>query len=94
CVPTCSRMDVGPSCSNGASYPGCQCKQGMLPENNKCYLPKDCPCKYRGEDFPADYVVQNECNFCKCFYGSWQCTKNECPKTCSVFGLEHVTTFD
>ena len=32
--------------------------------------------------------------FSTCTFGSWTCTKKACVKSCTVVGLEHITTFD
>ena len=39
-------------------------------------------------------LIFNPFSNSECEFGRWVCEKNECPRTCSVIGNQHYTTFD
>lgn len=75
---------------------GCVCRPGYVLDSyeKKCVKPQDCACHHGGKSYKDGDQIQHECNSCKCHAGSWNCTKFDCPSTCTSWGDSHIETFD
>ncbi|ESN95839.1 hypothetical protein HELRODRAFT_179029 [Helobdella robusta] len=94
CTPSCLNVDSTETCIAKNKYPACTCSNGYLSDGDSCYLPMDCPCTFRGQTYAAGEYVQTDCEKCFCTFGKLECTHYNLAKTCSIYGFEHVTTFD
>ncbi|CAN7939999.1 unnamed protein product [Ixodes hexagonus] len=92
CRPTCS--DPEPACSVNQCVSGCHCPEGTLWQHDRCVVPSECGCSYRGRDYKSGERVDQDCNSCICDHGNWQCTDAICDASCSVLLGGIYTTFD
>lgn len=54
---------------------GCYCPKGTYLRNSKCVAKEQCPCMYRGKEYPSGTNVPKDCNTCDCVDGKWTCTE-------------------
>lgn len=89
-------MNTYLSSSTAECRPGCVCRTGYVLDSyeKKCVKPTDCACHHGGKSYTNDEQIQHECNTCVCYAGSWNCTKSDCPATCTAWGDSHIETFD
>ncbi|XP_078077506.1 otogelin [Mustelus asterias] len=73
---------------------GCYCPKGLIHENGTCLNPTECPCMFQGIPYTSGSVIQEQCTYCICIGGIWNCTENNCSVECSVTGDIHFKTFD
>ncbi|XP_048463275.1 otogelin-like protein [Rhincodon typus] len=73
---------------------GCYCPEGSVHENGTCLNSTECPCMFQGIPYTSGSVIQEQCSYCICVGGTWNCTENDCPAECSVTGDIHFKTFD
>ncbi|XP_041052579.1 otogelin [Carcharodon carcharias] len=73
---------------------GCYCPKGLIHENGTCLNPTECPCMFQGIPYTSGSVIQEQCSYCICIGGIWNCTENNCSAECSVTGDIHFKTFD
>ncbi|XP_038667185.1 mucin-2-like isoform X33 [Scyliorhinus canicula] len=93
CGKTCKGYNK--SCSNERCIPGCVCPDNLVEdEDGKCITPEKCSCSYGGESYAPGITIPKDCNNCTCKAGTWECTKNTCPKECLIYGDGHYATFD
>ncbi|XP_018420398.1 PREDICTED: mucin-5B-like [Nanorana parkeri] len=63
------------------SKEGCTCLKGMyLVDNEKCVLPEDCPCSYKGKSVPAHQTYKVDDILCKCIRGILECPNHDVPE--------------
>ncbi|XP_027128683.1 mucin-2 [Larimichthys crocea] len=94
CAPTCSNLDSD-DCDSTECESGCLCPSGFLDDGKgSCVKQHDCPCKHNNQLYANGAKITNQCNTCTCKSGKWECTKNKCPGTCTIYGSGHHTTFD
>ncbi|XP_048466536.1 mucin-19-like [Rhincodon typus] len=80
---------------NSYCVPGCVCPDNLVADDNgRCIPPEQCTCSFGGETYASGSTIRKDCNKCTCKAGSWECTKNTCPKECLVHGDGHYVTFD
>lgn len=77
-------------------HAGCVCKKGFVYDSvdKKCVLPKDCACHHGSKSYNDGEKILNDCNTCVCKAGTWECSNNDCPATCTSWGHSHFDTFD
>ncbi|XP_071972687.1 uncharacterized protein [Engystomops pustulosus] len=93
CQKTCQTLDL--ECFSIQCASGCVCPEGLVLNNNGSCIPEeDCPCVHNGEMYQSGETIQQDCNTCTCEDRKWQCTKEECHRTCVVYGEGHYVTFD
>ncbi|XP_044125163.1 mucin-5AC-like [Bufo gargarizans] len=93
CQKTCQTLDM--ECFSIQCAAGCVCPDGLVLSNNgSCILEEECPCVHNGEIHQSGETIQQDCNTCTCKDRKWQCTQNECHRTCVVYGEGHYVTFD
>lgn len=93
---TCRNMHNYQSSTTVECHPGCVCKKGYVFDATlkKCVLPADCSCHHAGKSFTDGQQMRSDCNTCTCKAGIWNCTKRQCPSTCTTWGDSHFETFD
>ncbi|XP_043944328.1 mucin-19-like [Protopterus annectens] len=88
------------ACSNWniATYqtcvPGCYCVDPLVSYKDTCVDVQDCPCTHGGVEYFTGTKINVQCNTCTCSGGIWQCTDNNCPSMCHVYGDGSYLTFD
>ncbi|KAM6950302.1 mucin-5AC-like [Lycodopsis pacificus] len=93
CEKSCNTLDM--ACVTTACMSGCMCPSGMVSDDKGgCIKPVACPCLYNGVSYQPGQTTKVDCNTCTCKDMNWQCTTNECDRTCSVYGAGHYMTFD
>jgi mucin-2 len=108
CAPTCDTLSTATNASVATApcttdpsdcLPGCQCPFGTVFDKSvgrfgRCVQAADCTCSYQGSIYFPGNEIEVDCNTCHCTEGRWDCTKETCPMTCSVVGMQHIETFD
>ncbi|KAJ8002529.1 hypothetical protein DPEC_G00159860 [Dallia pectoralis] len=110
CVPpmvysNCS--DVGVQCTRSCRNPdfldcfasdcvsGCKCPTHLYEDGkNMCVKKHECPCSHDRKLYVQGSQIQQRCNKCTCMSGKWDCTKNNCSESCTIYGSGHYETFD
>ncbi|XP_069037877.1 mucin-2-like [Lepisosteus oculatus] len=93
CQKTCKNLAM--ECYIVGCVSGCKCPDGLYDDGmENCVLEHQCPCFHNGDVFPPGVTVRDKCNTCTCKAGQWQCTKEKCPGTCTIYGSGHYITFD
>ncbi|GAA6093702.1 mucin-2-like isoform X2 [Tachysurus ichikawai] len=93
CAQTCAQKNV--DCYPTGCESGCKCPEGLLDDGRGfCVKEHDCPCKHDNHFYAPGSEIMEECNKCICKHGEWDCTKNTCPGTCTIYGSGHYNTFD
>ncbi|MBN3322769.1 MUC2 protein, partial [Atractosteus spatula] len=93
CEQTC--RNPAAECYTVGCVSGCKCPDGLYDDGmENCVLEHQCPCFHNGDVFPPGVTVRDKCNTCTCKAGQWQCTKEKCPGTCTIYGSGHYITFD
>ncbi|CAN0428816.1 unnamed protein product [Lampetra planeri] len=84
-----------PLCLGRQCQPGCICPEGLINNGNgDCVKKEECPCQHNGLSYTPGDTIKVDCNKCKCYSGSWNCTELQCDSTCKMYGDGHYTTFD
>ncbi|CAF91619.1 unnamed protein product, partial [Tetraodon nigroviridis] len=74
---------------------GCVCPAGLLSDGRGgCVREQECPCTFNGKVYRSGQNIKVKCNTCTCRNRKWQCTKNDCGRTCTLYGEGHYITFD
>uniref|UniRef100_H3B6M4 Otogelin n=1 Tax=Latimeria chalumnae TaxID=7897 RepID=H3B6M4_LATCH len=73
---------------------GCICPPGFMKHGDECFKPDNCPCFWKGKEYFPEDKVTSPCYTCICQQGSFQCTFQPCPSTCTAYGDRHYMTFD
>ncbi|KAM9302194.1 mucin-5B-like [Gastrophryne carolinensis] len=93
CQKSCKTQDM--ECHNKDCEPGCVCPNHLISdENGGCIPSSQCPCVFGGKYYNQGETIAVSCNTCTCKNRIWECTQNECPKTCTLYGNGHLITFD
>ncbi|XP_027019633.2 mucin-2-like isoform X1 [Tachysurus fulvidraco] len=93
CAQTCAQKNV--DCYPTGCESGCKCPEDLLDDGRGfCVKEHDCPCKHDNHFYAPGSEITEECNKCICKRGEWDCTKNKCPGTCTIYGSGHYNTFD
>ncbi|NWW87757.1 MUC5A protein, partial [Rhynochetos jubatus] len=93
CQKSCQALDI--QCYSTQCVSGCVCPAGLvLDGKGGCILEEDCPCIHNEATYQPGEKINVDCNTCVCKNRKWECTKNQCLGTCSVYGDGHYTTFD
>ncbi|KAM8860828.1 mucin-2-like isoform 1-T1 [Synchiropus picturatus] len=93
CAPSCLNLDS--DCDSTECESGCRCPIGLYDDGKGfCVKRDECPCQHNGAIFAPGRQIPNQCNTCICKSGRWDCTQNQCSKTCVIYGSGHYTTFD
>lgn len=93
---TCKNMHTYHPSTTAECRSGCVCEKDYVLDSftKKCVLPKDCACHHGNKSFKEGDAIKEKCNTCVCRSGLWDCTKNDCPGTCSSWGDSHFETYD
>nr|XP_039273324.1 mucin-5AC-like isoform X1 [Styela clava] len=96
CQETCENVAYPEECVNNVCVDGCYCPKGTVLDSttNTCVQKESCPCMKADVIYKAGDTVLRDCNECTCTSGRWECTQNQCPRTCKIVGEDHYTTFD
>ncbi|XP_051776840.1 mucin-19-like isoform X13 [Erpetoichthys calabaricus] len=93
-VKTCSSLSL-PTVGRTQCESGCYCQEGFYYDHNGvCVSVDDCSCIFEDKIYNAGESVDNDCNKCTCSQGRWECTLEDCPGKCQVYGDGHYQTFD
>ncbi|KAK0156051.1 Mucin-5B [Merluccius polli] len=93
CQKSCATLDM--ACVSAECVSGCVCPDGMVSDGRgECITMDTCPCVHNSATYQPGDSIKVDCNTCTCKDRSWQCTKNQCYGTCSVYGDGHFVTFD
>uniref|UniRef100_A0A3P8Z266 VWFD domain-containing protein n=1 Tax=Esox lucius TaxID=8010 RepID=A0A3P8Z266_ESOLU len=90
-----SCQTINHDCFTKECLSGCICPDGLLSDGNGgCVKEELCPCSHNGVDYQPGETIKEICNTCTCRGRKWQCTNNQCPGTCAIYGDGHYITFD
>ncbi|XP_056307306.1 mucin-2-like, partial [Danio aesculapii] len=93
CEPTCMRTME--DCLSQTCESGCLCPSGLLDDGTgNCVERQNCTCPYNGQLYLPKSEITVSCNNCTCENGTWNCTENKCPETCTIYGSGHYKSFD
>ncbi|XP_048829559.1 mucin-5B-like [Brienomyrus brachyistius] len=96
CADTCSNPDRGQLCEDHCTD-GCFCPPGTVIDDishGGCIPVHQCSCSHNGNTYRPGESYTTNCKECTCSGGQWSCQDRDCPKTCSVNGGSHITTYD
>uniref|UniRef100_A0A3B3SMS6 VWFD domain-containing protein n=1 Tax=Paramormyrops kingsleyae TaxID=1676925 RepID=A0A3B3SMS6_9TELE len=96
CVDTCSNPDRRQLCEDHCTD-GCFCPPGTVIDDighGGCIPVHQCSCSHNGKEYRPGESYTTNCKECACSGGQWSCQDLDCPKTCSVNGGSHITTYD
>ncbi|KAL4593510.1 mucin-5B-like, partial [Arapaima gigas] len=96
CADMCSNTERGQLCEDHCTD-GCFCPPGTVVDDishSGCIPVQQCPCTQNGKVYSPGESYTSHCRKCTCSGGQWICEDEECPKTCSVEGGSHITTYD
>ncbi|KAL7867723.1 hypothetical protein SRHO_G00091070 [Serrasalmus rhombeus] len=94
CQKSCQMLDSD-QCVSTECMSGCVCPSGLLADGQGgCVKENDCPCVHNGVFYQPGQTVKEDCNTCTCRNGTWSCTHEDCPGTCTIYGDGHYITFD
>ncbi|XP_041059041.1 mucin-6-like [Carcharodon carcharias] len=92
CAKSCQNLNV--PCPS-LCVPGWICPNNQVEDRNGNCIPREeCSCLYGDAFYNPGATIQLDCNKCTCQGGSWDCSENQCSKTCLVYGSGHYITFD
>ncbi|XP_029438471.1 mucin-5AC-like isoform X2 [Rhinatrema bivittatum] len=96
CMGMCSNPNSEELCE-GNCIAGCFCPPEMVLDdyfNSGCIRKEKCACLHFGKIYEPGNSFTTDCQKCTCTKGAWKCKDLPCPKTCSIEGNSHFTTFD
>ncbi|XP_037398839.1 mucin-2-like isoform X7 [Pygocentrus nattereri] len=94
CQKSCQTLDSD-QCVSTECMSGCVCPSGLLADGQGgCVKENNCPCVHNGVFYQPGQTVKEDCNTCTCRNGTWSCTHEDCPGTCTIYGDGHYITFD
>ncbi|XP_037398966.1 mucin-2-like [Pygocentrus nattereri] len=94
CQKSCQTLDSD-QCVSAQCISGCVCPDGLLADGQEgCVKEESCTCVHNGVFYQPGQTVKEDCNTCTCKGGTWNCTRNKCPGTCTIYGDGHYITFD
>uniref|UniRef100_A0A8D2IZP5 Mucin 2, oligomeric mucus/gel-forming n=1 Tax=Varanus komodoensis TaxID=61221 RepID=A0A8D2IZP5_VARKO len=96
CMDTCSHLEISRLCEEHY-MDGCFCPDGTVYDDitgQGCVSISQCHCKIHGKLYSPGQNITNDCESCTCSSGRWICQDLPCPRTCSLEGGAHITTFD
>ncbi|XP_062299707.1 mucin-2-like [Scomber scombrus] len=74
---------------------GCYCPHNhYIDHHGNCVSSENCTCMYSGKVFSAGQSVKTNCKTCTCSQAQWNCTQEQCPGKCQIYGNGHYETFD
>ncbi|XP_034032221.1 mucin-2-like [Thalassophryne amazonica] len=93
CQNSCQTLDF--ECLGTQCVTGCVCPDNMVSDGKGgCITEDQCPCTHNGDSYEPGHTLKVECNTCTCEKRKWSCTKYDCEKTCTKYGIGHIITFD
>ncbi|MBN3315828.1 MUC5A protein, partial [Atractosteus spatula] len=96
CADTCSNPERGQLCEDHCTD-GCFCPPDTVFDDitqSGCIPVQKCSCSHNGQTYTPGESYSSSCSRCTCVGGQWSCQDLDCPRTCSVQGGSHITTFD
>ncbi|XP_062974479.1 mucin-5AC-like [Elgaria multicarinata webbii] len=93
CQKSCQTLDM--ACYSTQCVSGCMCPNGLISDGKGgCVSSDKCPCVHNEATYNPGETIKVKCNTCTCKNRKWECTKESCMATCSVYGDGHYITFD
>ncbi|XP_067906151.1 otogelin-like protein [Heterodontus francisci] len=95
CEVTCENLMMNITCSPlTPCISGCVCPPGLIKHGGDCFLPENCPCSWKGQEYLPGEVVSTVCYSCICQRGVFNCTYHPCPAVCTIYSDRHYRSFD
>ncbi|KAM9572871.1 SCO-spondin-like [Guaruba guarouba] len=70
CPASCADISTGAACQQDRPCsPGCWCAAGLVLDEGRCVLPRECPCHAAGLRHAAGQLVKVDCRLCACLGG-------------------------
>ncbi|KAM4684567.1 LOW QUALITY PROTEIN: SCO-spondin-like [Amazona ochrocephala] len=85
CPASCADISTGAACQpDRPCSPGCWCAAGLVLDEGRCVLPRECPCHAAGLRYGPGQVVKVDCRLCACLRGQLRrCRQNpDCAVHC------------